>query len=528
MRILLSTSILSLLLLFSCKKSGDNNNPPQDGNLSASRTTVRLDTAVNTYDTFTVQSDVEWKTTISSTWLQLDQSTGQAGNTVVQVKVLSNNGASTRTATIKLEAKNNDAQPVTVTVTQKPYTISLGWKKTLGGTLGEGNSGSVKSPDGGYVFAGYTGSTDGDVTGNHGNSDMWIVKLDAAGSKQWAKAFGGTSADWASSIITTSDGGYLVAGYSSSTDGDFTENKGGLDVALLKLDASGNKQWTKTYGGANTDMARFLVATADGGYVVVASTNSINGDVTGNHGSDDYWVLKVDGTGTKQWANAFGGSTEDHAYSIVLAPDGGFLVAGYSQSTNGDMTGNHGNFDMWVIKLDASGTKQWAKAFGGTGDDRAFSITPATGGGYAVTGYTRSSNGDVTDFHGIQDMWVIKINEAGEKQWAKAFGGSTLDEGTRIIATTDGGYAVAGINTSPDGDVTGNHGGADIWIVKLNATGIKQWGRSIGGLSYDAGYPIIQSSNGFILGGYTDSNDGDITGQHGMGDMWIAQVIVEE
>ena len=356
-----------------------------------------------------------------------------------------------------------------------PPTIQ--WQKCLGGG-GDDRANSIQQTnDGSYIVAGFTGSNDGDVTGNHGAYDYWIVKIDYSGNIQWQKSLGGSIYDKPNSIQQTNDGGYIVAGYSNSNDGDVTGNHGGgYDYWIVKLDSSGNLQWQKSLGGTyHDDVANSIQQTYEGGYIVAGYSCSSDGDITGNHGYGDYWVVKLDTTGNLQWQKSLGGSNDDGANSIQQTNDRGYIVAGFTGSNDGDVTGNHGgNFDYWIVKLDSSGNLQWQKSLGGTGDDWGSSIKQTTDEGYIVAGYSDSNDGDVTGNHSTTyhyyDYWVIKLDSAGNLQWQKCLGGVGAESAFLIQQTNDGGYAVAGNTWSNSGDVTGNHGFSDYWIVKLSFT----------------------------------------------------------
>jgi hypothetical protein len=182
-------------------------------------------------------------------------------------------------------------------------------------------------------------------------------------------------------------------------------------------------------------------------------TRSFNGDVTGNHGSEDAWIVKLSATGVLEWQKTLGGASVDSASSIQLTPDGGYIVAGGTFSTDGDVIGNHGSYDAWVLKLSATGVLEWQKCLGGTDSDVAYSIKPTTDGGYIVAGYTFSNNGNVTGNHGGQDAWVIKLSATGVLEWQKALGGTNDEDARSIQLTPDGGYIVAGMTASTNGNV---------------------------------------------------------------------------
>jgi hypothetical protein len=309
------------------------------------------------------------------------------------------------------------------------------------------------------------------------------VKLNSSGVLQWQKCLGGSDWDEASSIAQTTDGGYIVAGYSSSNDSDVSGNHGLLDYWVVKLNSSGDIQWQKCLGGSDYDEASSIAQTADGGFIVAGRSYSNDGDVSGYHGTPgyygDYWVVKLNSSGDIIWQKCLGGSSDDWAYSIAQTADGGFIVAGRSCSNDGDVTGWHEGYDVdhrpisdyWVLKLNSSGDIIWQKSLGGSSYDWAWSIAQTTDGGFIVAGYSYSNDGDVSGHHGMigsADYWVVKLNSSGDIVWQKCLGGSNYDIARSIAQTSDGGFIVAGESASNDGDVSGNHGGYDYWVVKLS------------------------------------------------------------
>ncbi|SHG69809.1 T9SS type A sorting domain-containing protein [Chryseobacterium vrystaatense] len=402
---------------------------------------------------------------------------------------------------------------------------AIEWQKSLGGSNGEEVHSIQQTSDGGYIAAGWSYSVDGDVTGNHGNSDYWIVKLDASGTIQWQKSLGGTSDENAYSIKQTVDGGYIVAGESSSTDGDVTGNHGNTDYWIVKLDASGIIQWQKSLGGSNQDKANSIQQTSDGGYIIAGDSYSTDGDVTGNHGNSDYWIVKLDPSGTIQWQKSLGGTSYEGANSIQQTSDGGYIVAGTGGSTNGDISINYGGGDFWIVKLDASGTIQWNQSLMGNLADTATSIQQTSDGGYIVAGMSNSTNSETPLMFGTSNYCVAKLDSNGNTLWQRYFGGSGEDHPYSTQQTSDGGYIVAGGTGSADGNITGNHGSFDYWILKLDTSGIIQWQKSLGGSSFDYAYSIQQTDDGgYILAGMVFSSDGNITGYRGESDAWIVKL----
>ena len=402
---------------------------------------------------------------------------------------------------------------------------SIEWQKSLGGSGYDFGHSTQQTIDGGYIVVGRSNSTDGNVTGNHGDYDFWVVKQSNTGSIIWQKSLGGTWMEWARSIQQTTDGGYIVAGLSYSNDGDVTGNNGSSDFWVVNLDSLGAINWQKSLGGTGNDFAYSIQQTTDDGYIVAGSSSSTDGDVTSNHGFNDYWVVKLDSIGIIVWQKTLGGSSWDVATSIQQTTDGGYIVTGFSSSSNGDITSYHGGRDYWVVKLDSTGTTVWQKSLGGSGSDEARSIQQTTDGGYIIAGNSNSTDGNLTGNHGNYDCWVVKLSNVGVVEWQKSLGGSGDDGGNSIQQSTDGGYVVAGYTNSTDGDIIGNNGGYDYWVVKLSSIGNIIWQKALGGFGSDAATSIQQTSDGgYIVAGDSYSTNGDVTGNNGIVDYWVVKL----
>ncbi|MGN6566567.1 MAG: T9SS type A sorting domain-containing protein [Flavipsychrobacter sp.] len=390
---------------------------------------------------------------------------------------------------------------------------------------------TVQPTSDGYIFAGWTFSSDSEISSNHGSTDIWVVKTDINGNVKWSKTYGGTSEEKAYDIQLTSDGGYIVAGYTYSIDGDITSGSQGYqDVLVMKISSSGSLSWEKTYGGSDNDIAYSIQQTGDGGYIVGGTTYSNNGDVSKNQGSSDMWLLKLDNNGNKSWEKTYGGSAADAGYAVQITDDGGYILAGATKSLNGDVTGYHNSgfgSDYWVVKADASGSLVWEKTLGGTLDEEAHAIREASDGSFTVAGYSYSNDGDVSGNHGVQDMWVANLDPAGSTvQWQTSLGGSQPEYAYSLKQNTDGTYIVAGSTQSSDGQVTAYHGGTDYWAAKLDISGKLISEYSFGGANDDIAHCIAQTSDGgFIIAGETKSTDGDITQTFGNTDAWLIKIL---
>jgi hypothetical protein len=402
---------------------------------------------------------------------------------------------------------------------QRPTAPNISWSKSFGGTGHDKAQSVVATPDGGYVLVGYTFSNDGDFNGNKGGSDAFVIKVDGSGEKQWVKLFGGSSDDFAQTIIKTNDGGYIMVGTSRSHDGDVSGTNYDYDAWILKIDAGGNKQWSKVYGGTDADYGISIAKAADGGYVMAGYTLSVKGDFSANQGTADIWVLKTDGNGEKQWSKLFGGSGYDVTQSVTPAPDGGYLLSGYTWGNNGDFTGNHGQSDGWVMKIDDTGNKQWSKLLGGSGLDAASSIIYNGAGGFIMTGTT-------VGYNNSSDAWLMKLNASGDTLWSKTLGGASAETSNAIAKATDGSYVLTGNTTSYDGDYSKNHGGdGDLIVMKTDSIGNKKWVKVLGGSKDEIGNSIITTADGgIVIAGYTGSQDGDVGSNKGGYDAWLIKL----
>ncbi|MRT17866.1 T9SS type A sorting domain-containing protein [Vitellibacter sp. q18] len=303
---------------------------------------------------------------------------------------------------------------------------ALEWEQIYGGSNHESGQSVLQTADGGYIVASASESSDGDVTGNHGDYDFWLLRLDASGSLLWEKSFGGSGEDYAHEIIPANDGGFLIAGHTFSNNGDVTANNGMGDFWVIKINDGGNLLWQKNYGGSDDDLATGIAATPDG-YIIAGQSSSSNGDVSQNNGEADVWTVKINNSGVLQWEKSTGGSLNDFGNAIIVTADGGFAVAGGSNSNDGDISGNHGEVDYLVLKFDSTGTLQWQKSLGGSADEISQNLAQTADGGFIVCGSSRSSDGDVSVYYGTYTAWLIKLNPEGDLSWEKSFGSTVVD-----------------------------------------------------------------------------------------------------
>jgi parallel beta-helix repeat protein len=327
----------------------------------------------------------------------------------------------------------------------------------------------VQTDDGGYAIAGFT------TAFGVGGMDFWLGKTDVAGNMQWNKTYGGTESELAHSVLQTSDGGYVIAGYAESF------GVGQFDFWLVKTDSSGNHQWNRTYGGTNTEFASSVVETSDGGYAIAGETRSFPANVA------NAWLVKTDANGNVEWSKVYGGTGYDRVSSVRQTTEGGYIMSGITESFA------TGAWDFWLVKTDATGNMQWNKTYGGADYDGASSLVQTSNGGYALAGYTKSFGA------GEGDIYLVKTNATGGIEWSKTYGGANGDEAKYVRQTDDEGYIIAGSTRSF------GLGSSDFWLVKTDSSGNMEWNKTFGGPNQDAAFSVLQTCDGgYALAGYTE------------------------
>jgi hypothetical protein len=308
--------------------------------------------------------------------------------------------------------------------------------KAIGGKNDDRGVSLIQTSDGGYAIAGHTKSFGARET------DVYVVKLDAHGNLQWTKTIGGKDFEDGYSLVQTSDGGYAITGTTTSF------GAGDWDVYVLKLDAHGNLQWTKTIGGPESEGGSSIIPPSVGGSAIPGPTTSLGA------GGDDVYVVKLDANGNLQWTKTIGGKNDDAGLSLIQTSDGGYAIAGSTISFG------VGEPDVYVVKLDANGNLQWTKTIGGPGNEAGYSLIQTSDGSYAIADYTNSFGA------GEWDVYVVKLNADGNLQWTKTISAKNENLGKLfLIQSSDGGYAIAG-HTESFGT-----GGDDVYVVKLDKNG---------------------------------------------------------
>lgn len=349
---------------------------------------------------------------------------------------------------------------------------TLLWSRALGGsdfddvhTVAEGRNA--------YVVGGRFWSYDGDASGTTGPLSRgfiaWLDKTD--GSILSIKTYAGTHLGHVQDIKVVNDNNLLVSGTKYTT----SLSHGTLWVTLM--DSTGNPIWEKNYGRATVMSGAESACSSikDGDYYMVAGvTTSSDGDAVGQHGAGDGFVLRLDSEGNKIWSKCYGGTGDDYVQWITKSGDG-YILGGTTPSPDGgDIQGQHGMFDYWVYKIDTAGNILWSKVLGGSNTERMYGMSGTCDGGVIVSGTAQSNDGDVTLTQGIIDFFIVRISADGDIEWNKCYGSSTTEAYCVVTTTRDSGYAISGIVSGSDGDIGGviEQGMGDIWLGKLSPDGL--------------------------------------------------------
>lgn len=417
-------------------------------------------------------------------------------------------------------------------------TPKVVWNQYFGNMSGAGGQSFLRTGDGGHIILGVVYANGGDVSGYHGgSSDIWLAKVGAAGNVIWQKCFGGSAADLASgngtgggSLQATADGGYIFVGVTQSVNGDITKNHGGWDAWVVKVNGLGVMEWQRTYGGTGDELDFKISQSADGGYFMAGTTQSnSSGDVGVSHGLMDAWVVKLNATGDIQWQECLGSTNHEMMGGFSFTSDNGYLLALSAKGNDGDVWGNHksGYYDYWVVKLDKNGVLVWQKCYGGNHDDIVLGICE-TGDGHMIAGYSYSADGDVGRNNGQADCWFIRIDDDGLLLWEQAYGGIFDDLAYGIQPSSDGGFAAVCTAETfgfDHGDIKNSFGEKDAWLLKLSASGALEWQQCLGGSDSDWGMQLLSlPGDKFELIGQSKSKDGTVYDNPWPNSVWITLV----
>ena len=341
------------------------------------------------------------------------------------------------------------------------------WTHTYGGIDNDHGEAINPTIDGGYIITG-----DATPLGSD-NREVMLLKINFLGNEEWNQTFGAGGDDKGFSVQQTADGGYIIVATTNSY------GNGDYDVWLIKTDQLGNEEWNQTFGGSAQDQGFSVKQTADGGFIVTGTTLSfgVNGDL---------WLIKTDSQGNEEWNRTFGGNGSESGESVQELAEGGYIITGHTSSFG------NGGVDVWLIKTDALGLEVWSQTFGGSFWDSAYSTQETESGGFIIVGGTDSFGS------GGNDVWLIKTDSQGDEEWNQTFGGSEWETGFSVQETVNGGYIITGGTTS-----FGN-GDRDVWLIKTNPMGEEEWNQTFGGELYDVGNSVKQTvDGGYILIGST-------------------------
>ena len=293
---------------------------------------------------------------------------------------------------------------------------SILWEYSFGYAGSDVPYSVIQTNDNGYLVSGVLDVTASNGQGDrvsssqrrHAGGDYWVIKLNANGIKEWSNYYGGSFTDTAYDAIQTEDNGYIIVGSSDSNDVDVANNKGSYDFWVIKISNTGDLVWEKSFGGSEIDEARAISNTADGNYLVVGDTRSANIDVSQNRGAADLWMIKINSEGSLIWEKTLGGTSFDVGRSVSKTQDNGFLIAGSSRSSDGDLSSNKGQNDALILKINSSGDLEWQKTIGGSEVDFFYGAAELTDGSVLAIGDTNSSNGDITENKGFTDLLILK------------------------------------------------------------------------------------------------------------------------
>ncbi|MBB4603125.1 hypothetical protein HNQ93_003792 [Hymenobacter luteus] len=354
--------------------------------------------------------------------------------------------------------------------------------------------------------------------------------------KEWDRVYGGYETERLNVVIPTADGGYLLGQHSQSgAGGTRTQpSQGEADYFIVKIGPNGVKQWDRRYGGTGQDNITCIKQAPDGGYFLGGTTCSEkSGDVSRPHvghlvqgeSIEDFWVVRIDAQGNKLWDQRAGGVAYDMARAMCLTPDGGVLVVGSSSSNFQQV------FDFYLVKFNSEGIVEWEEKFGGPDEDQAFDIQPTADGGYLLAGYSDSPPGAHKTYssQGKHDYWLVKVSADGKRQWDRGYGGNDVEHLTSLTPISDGGWLLGGSSSSGvSGDKTEpSRGNTDYWVVRLDAQYNKVWDKTLGGTGDDRLTTVaLTPGNGWLLGGTTSSEtSGDKTqAPRGMRDYWVVSL----
>lgn len=432
------------------------------------------------------------------------------------------------------------------------------WEKSYGGKHAEYLYDAIPTPDYGFILAGssISGKNGNKEEANKGDLDYWLWKMDEHGNLDWQKSFGGNKVDLLQSVRLTYDGGFILAGTSSSDKGldKKEDSKGQEDFWIIKLDAKGSEIWQKTIGGESQEKLLSIAPTKDGGYILGGTSSSdkaeknaegvldLNAKSEDSRGSLDYWVVKLSENGTIEWQKTIGGKYYDELKSIEQTKDGGYILGGYSNSPiSGDKTeSNFGLGDYWIVKLNEEGIIEWQRTLGGDKDDNLFALTQTKEGGFIVGGSSNSgaTNSKSKSNREGSDFWVLKLDEIGNITWQETYNYGKNDVLTSIVENQDGTYLIGGYAQSEKSTVKSSNvlgklstksdkeGINDYIALKINAEGEEIWSQTVGSKGDEVMKKLLETRDGgYLLTGTSNGSvSRDKNSAKGGNDFWVVKL----
>lgn len=436
-------------------------------------------------------------------------------------------------------SSSEDTPSVNPTETDITSKIEIIWAKTFGGSLEDEAKDITITSNGNYAIIGNTESVDGDITDGSGTQDLWLILVNPSGELLWNKTFGGDNDDRAESVATTNDGGFIVSGYSRSSNGAVSKNAGSYDHWIVKLSSTGEIQWETSLGFKGDDRATDAFQTKDGGFITTGyldvetyegpnevKTNPTSSSLRSSknrHGVGEFWVHKLEPSGKVEWEKFYGGTSNEQAHEIIEVTDG-YVIVGTTESKDFDVSQNNGSYDYWIVKIDIQGQIVWEKSYGGSEIDTAYGIIETENNNYIIVGDSRSSNGDKKEGFGNADIWILKIDNNGSLLDQKSIGGTGFDSANDILIANDGDFIISGTSRSTDNFLPQNKGLGDLLVAKINRETLTPvWKNSFGGSQFDFGYKVVQDKNtgNITVVGDTESTDKNIPRNRGKKDALV-------
>lgn len=413
------------------------------------------------------------------------------------------------------------------------FNGELKWIKKFGGSSDDKASDIIETSDGNIAIIGSSSSLDGSIVDKNTNEfDFWFLKISQDGEVLLNKTYGGNGDDRGQSIIEMSDGGFLLVGYSKSSDGDATKNMGFHDNWIIRINSEGIILWEKSIGYSGHDHANSIIKTKDGGFFITGFLDVSASNGKGNygkginyrHGVGEFWGHKLNSDGEIIWSRFFGGTNNDRSYDVVETNNEEFIIVGSTESNDIDISNNFGSYDYWVIKVDSQGDLLWERTYGGSGIDVAKSISVLPNKNFLILGNSFSDDFQITNSRGESDFWLIEIDTHGNLIKENSYGGSLFDSGQDIVEGPSGSYFLTGFSQSYDGNLINNKGNNDIAILHITSFKAIINSLNIGGSKIDiANSSVFNRSGSLFVVGSSNSSDGDFTFSFGGSDLFVAK-----